>query len=52
MGKDVKDYDWHEVRDALYAFAAHLEATEPHAKNTIALFTNAADKCPHPEDFQ
>lgn len=49
--KEVKDYDWDMIRDALYAYALYVEETEPDAFNTIALFNNAADECPMDGDF-
>lgn len=50
--KELKDYNWEEIRDALYAYAEHVQETEPHAVNTIAIFNNAADECPMQEDFE
>lgn len=49
--KTVQEYDWIEVQAALDAYADHLESTEPHAVNTIALFRNAAIEAPMPEDL-
>ena len=49
--KSASDYDWDEIRDALVAFVEHLEKTEPAAVNTIALFRQAAEECPAPDDF-
>lgn len=50
--KEVKDYNWEEIRDALYAYSEYVAETEPNAVNTIALFNNAADECPMSEDFE
>jgi hypothetical protein len=49
--KKVEEYNWEEIRDALYAYAEYVKETEPHAVNTISLFENAADECPMNEDF-
>ena len=40
--KKASEYDWEEIKDALYAYASYLEETEPHAVNTIRLFRCAA----------
>jgi len=50
--KQLKDYNWDEIRDALYEYAAYVDKTEPHAVNTIAIFNNAADECPMQDDFE
>ncbi len=51
MMKDVKDYDWDEIRDALGLYADWLEENEPHAVNSINTFRRAADECPMSDDF-
>lgn len=51
MGKSLSDYDWNEIREALEAYAAHVEATEPAAVNTIATFRAAADECPTEDEL-
>lgn len=43
--KALKDYNWEEIRDALEAFADHMEATEPAAINSINALRSAADSC-------
>jgi hypothetical protein len=50
--KNVADFDWDEIRDALSAYVSYLEENEPHAVNSISTFQRAADECPSAEEFE
>lgn len=52
MGKELKDYNWDEIRDALQQYADHLEKTAPHAVNTINTLRMAAESLPDAAEFE
>ena len=49
MGDDLQKHDWDAVRDALCDLMAHIEATEPHAVNSIAALDAAINELPENE---
>lgn len=52
MTRQLKDFDWDEVRDALEALLADLEENEPHAKNTIREIQNVLASIPDASEFE
>ncbi|WP_428413084.1 hypothetical protein [Pararhizobium sp.] len=50
--KELKDYDWEEIQEALGQYADHLEENEPYAENAIAIFRQASERCPLSDDFE